>query len=90
MKSLRAAVIGKDGRTSAIIEALRQSERTAGNNVEVLSGWKFSPFQATRYEEVRLNLRETPKEQSKTGSRGVRPGGALGGWKRGDRELVAA
>lgn len=55
MNQLRAAVIGKDGRTSAIIESLRQSKRIAGT-VEVLSGWKFSPFHSSRLEEVRLNL----------------------------------
>ena len=51
----RAAVIGKDGRTSAIIEALRQSKRITGM-INTLSGWKFSPFQGTREEEVRLSL----------------------------------
>jgi len=61
---IRAAVIGKDGRTSAIIESLRQSKRIAGT-VEVLSGWKFSPFHSTREEEVRLNLQRLLKRNEK-------------------------
>src|SRR5262245_26643849 len=54
-RMIRAAVNGKDGRTSAIIDSLRRSKRIMGD-VEVTSGWKFSPFQASREEEVRLNL----------------------------------
>ncbi|MBI2929373.1 MAG: hypothetical protein HYY24_27220, partial [Verrucomicrobia bacterium] len=60
MNQLRAAVIGKDGRTSAIIESLHQSKRITGT-VEVLSGWKFSSFQTSREEEVRLNLQRLQK-----------------------------
>src|ERR1043166_4668028 len=59
-KMLRVCVIGKDGRTTAIIESLRQSKRIAGT-VEVLSGWKFSQFQASREEEVRLSLQRLRK-----------------------------
>lgn len=51
----RVAVIGKDGRTSAIIALLQQSNRITGN-VERLSNWKFSHFQSSRLEEVRLSL----------------------------------
>jgi phosphoribosylamine---glycine ligase len=80
---MRAAVIGKDGRTSAIVEALRQSKRIVGP-VEVLSGWKFSPFHSSREEEVRLNLQRLersnqtpdfvvcgPEEPLATGEEGV-------------------
>jgi phosphoribosylamine--glycine ligase len=58
----RAAVIGKDGRTSAINELLRQSKRITGP-VEVLSGWKFSPFHSSRLEEVRLNLQRLQRNK---------------------------
>lgn len=54
MNLLRAAVIGKDGRTSAIAELLRQSQRITGK-VERLSEWKIGTPEAGE-EEVRLNL----------------------------------
>jgi phosphoribosylamine--glycine ligase len=57
----RAAVIGKDGRTSAIIEALRQSSRIAGK-VEVLSEWKSFQFATSRFEEVGLNLERLKRQ----------------------------
>lgn len=61
MNQLRAAVIGKDGRTSAIIESLRQSRRITGT-VEVLSSWKFAQFNSSRQEEVQRNIERLRKQ----------------------------
>jgi phosphoribosylamine--glycine ligase len=56
----RAAVIGKDGRTSAIIKSLQQSKRITGD-IPVLSTWKSFKFHSSRLEEVRLNLQRLRK-----------------------------
>jgi phosphoribosylamine--glycine ligase len=51
----RVAVIGKDGRTSAIANALCRSERITGK-VEVLTDWKSRGQVSSRYEEIYYNL----------------------------------
>ncbi len=58
--SVRAAVIGKDGRTSAIMEALSRSRRIA-DEVDCLSQWKTFSFASSRFEEVRLYLQRLEK-----------------------------
>ena len=62
MRQLRAAVIGKDGRTSAISESLRKSTRITGR-IEALSEWKSFQFLTSRLEEVRLNLQRLQRSQ---------------------------
>ena len=59
---LRAAVIGKDGRTSAIVDALNKSKRVI-QPVSRASFWKFSPFHSTRLEELCLNLERLRKNR---------------------------
>src|SRR5437016_1629947 len=56
---VRAAVIGKDGRTSAIIEALRRSKHIIGE-VHTLSEWKIGTPKAGE-QEVRLSLQRLRK-----------------------------
>ncbi len=57
---LRAAVIGYDGRTSAIIDSLQRSKRIVGN-VERLSRGKISENPAAGEDEVRCSIRRLDK-----------------------------
>jgi phosphoribosylamine---glycine ligase len=60
----RVAVIGEDGRTSAIIELLRRSKRIVGE-VPRLSKWKTFKIPSSRFEEVRLSIQWLIKHNEK-------------------------